>query len=295
MGAPLHRAEASAPWQRRKPTQWGEIVKTYSCSTSMFRSSPLPQVAEQLAGAGFEEIEIFDRTRTDDWLADLPYAEGLLRANGLRLRTVHLPVIGWEIDSPDETLRQLALQACLRCMAASAQLGAESAIVHPNGAHLAFTASDYGLSWQRARQSLEWLALKAGEIGIKLAAENLPAHFTPRPGMYVTDLLRMIEGLGDHVGICLDVGHSTANGISAALEARQAGDRLLALHIQDNDGSGEDQHLLPGQGVTDWVAFRQALEDVHFCGARTFEVGPGEGLPQTLQALVALRREWDGA
>ena len=26
------------------------------------------------------------------------------------------------------------------------------------------------------------------------------------------ELLEMIDGLGDHVGICLDVGHSHANG-----------------------------------------------------------------------------------
>lgn len=89
-----------------------------------------------------------------------------------------------------------------------------------------------------------------------------------------------------------EVGHSTTNGISAAIEARQAGDKLLALHIQDNDGSGEDQHLMPGQGVADWADFRRALDEVRFEGARTFEVGPGDSLDLTLHALVALRREW---
>jgi sugar phosphate isomerase/epimerase len=272
----------------------GGNVPTFSSSTSLFHATPIEQAAERLAACGFTEIEIFDGAQTDDWLDDPARTARTLQANGLRVRTVHLPVIGWEIDSPDEALRQLALQACVRAMRIAAQLGAEAAIVHPNGAHLAFTADGYGLSWHRTRQSLVWLAARAGEIGIKLAAENLPAHGTWRPGMYVSELLCMIDGLGEHVGICLDAGHSTCNHIGAGVEARLAGAKLFALHIQDNDGSGADQHLLPGRGVTDWDDFRRALDEIGFQGARTFEVGRGENLDNTLQALAALRHEWGG-
>jgi len=267
-------------------------VPAFSSSTSLLARASIQEAAERLAACGFTEIEIFDHARTDDWLDDPARTERVLRACGLRVRTVHLPVIGWEIDSPDEQLRDIALRACARAMSISAQLGAESAICHPNGAHLAFSADNYGDSWQRTRNSLEWLAGRAGQSGIKLALENLPAHFTRRPGMSVGELLCMIDGLGEHVGICIDAGHSTANGISAAAEVRQAASKLFALHIQDNDGSGADQHLMPGKGVTDWDAFRQALTEVGFSGAYTFEVGPGQCLEETLQQLAALREEW---
>lgn len=262
----------------------------YSCSTSLFGELPIEQIAERLAMAGFSQVEIFDRARTDDWLDDIDRARRALQANGLCVRTVHVPVIGWEIDSRDELLRDIALQACARSMARAAELGAEVAICHPNGAHLGFTVEDYGPGWQRTCQSLAWLAERAKETGISLAVENLPAHFTPRPGMLVQELLRMIEGLGDHVGICLDVGHSTANSVSAAEETRQAGDKLLALHIQDNDGSGADLHWLPGDGVTDWPAFWRALDEMDFQSIRrTFEVGRGQDLDETLRRLAALR------
>jgi sugar phosphate isomerase/epimerase len=267
-------------------------MPTFSSSTTILIGVPIEEAADRLAGCGFAEIEIFDGAQTDDWLDDPARTEAALRTAGLRVRTVHLPVIGWEIDSPDESLRLIALQACSRAMTLAAGLGAETAICHPNGAHLAFYASNYGDSWQRTRNSLEWLAARAGEIGIKLALENLPAHFTRRPGMYVSELLCMIEGLGEHVGICIDAGHSTANGISAAVEVRTAGAKLFALHIQDNDGSGADQHLLPGKGVTDWAGFRQALRDAQFSGAYTFEVGRGACRNDTLQQLAALRQEW---
>lgn len=269
-------------------------MPTFSSSTSLFRDATIEAAAEGLATCGFAEIEIFDRARTDDWLDDPTRTGRALRTHGLTVRTVHLPVIGWEVDSPDEALRQVALQACTRAMRTAAQLGTEIAICHPNGAHLAFYADNYGASWQRTRDSLAWLAEQAGQIGIKLAAENLPAHGTWRPGMFVRELLCMIDGLGDHVGICLDAGHSTANGISPAIEALQAGSRLMALHIQDNDGSGADQHLMPGDGVTDWDAFRRALDELGFQGARTFEVGPGACLNDTLKALSALRAAWGG-
>ena len=267
-------------------------MPVFSSSTSLLRSVPVEAAAARLAACGFIQIEIFDGAKTDDWLDDPGRTARALGTHGLSLRTVHLPVIGWEIDSPDEALRQAALKACVRAMRTAARLGAEIAICHPNGAHLAFHAHDYGASWQRTRDSLAWLAEQAGSIGIKLAAENLPAHGTWRPGMYVRELLCMIDGLGEHVGICLDAGHSTCNGISPAIEALQAGSRLMALHIQDNDGTGADQHLMPGDGVTDWGAFRSALEKLGFAGARTFEVGPGACLDDTLQALASLRAAW---
>ena len=67
---------------------------------------------------------------------------------------------------------------------------------------------------------------------------------------------------------------------------------LLALHLQDNDGLGEDQHLLPGDGTTDWGALLRALNEMRFAGLLTFEVAGGDAPCETLATLAALREEW---
>ena len=90
----------------------------------------------------------------------------------------------------------------------------------------------------------------------------------------------------------MDAGHANANGRSAAAGAREAGARLVALHIQDNDGLGDDQHWIPGRGTTDWRAFLDALDDIGFTGLRTFEVNPHGSSQASLAAVCALRDEW---
>lgn len=112
----------------------------------------------------------------------------------------------------------------------------------------------------------------------------------------MAEILALVEGLGEHVGVILDVGHATANGLRAADEALLCGPQLFALHLQDNDGLGEDQHLLPGQGVTDWDALLGALRAMDFRGLATFEIGTREDVAGTLAALAALRDQpsWNG-
>lgn len=267
-------------------------MPTYSCSTSLFEKAPLEEVIARLAEMGFREVEIFDDGRPNGWLADPTRTRRLLEGAGLRVRTVHSPEAGWDNANPDETLRMASVRACLACFGPAAEVGAEYVICHPNASLNGFRAGDYGLCWDRSRRSLERFAEEAHRLGLKVAVENLPSYGLPRPGARVYEILRLIEDLGEHVGICLDAGHSNANGLSAAQEALEAGTHLFALHIQDNDGLGQDLHWLPGQGTTDWEAFLRALDALQFLGPRTFEVGPGMDLGATLAALAALHRDW---
>ena len=264
----------------------------YSCSTSLFKEAPIEEVVGRIAEMGFREIEIFDDSRPNGWLSDPVRARRLIEAAGLRVRTVHSPEAGWDNANPDEALREASVRACLACFGPAAEVGAEYVICHPNASLNGFRASDYGLCWDRSRRSLERFAEEARRIGLKVAVENLPSYGLPRPGARVYEILRLIEELGEHVGVCLDAGHSNANGLSAADEALEAGAHLFALHIHDNDGLGKDLHWLPGQGTTDWEAFLRALDALQFTGPRTFEVGPGQCLEKTLTALAALRRDW---
>jgi sugar phosphate isomerase/epimerase len=134
-----------------------------------------------------------------------------------------------------------------------------------------------------------------------MAVENMPwrdqgmlAPDRTMPGASVPQIIGLIEGLGDHVGICLDVGHSNVVGLSAAQEALDGGALLFCLHIQDNDGLGQDQHLLPGEGTINWSDFLIALDTLHFAGMRTFEVLRGHEPDLLLQGMADLAKAWAG-
>jgi sugar phosphate isomerase/epimerase len=63
---------------------------------------------------------------------------------------------------------------------------------------------------------------------------------------------------------------------------RELGAHLIATHISDNDGSG-DQHRTPGNGSIDWPEVVRALREAGYTGLFNLEI-PGER-----HALLPLR------
>ena len=93
----------------------------------------------------------------------------------------------------------------------------------------------------------------------------------------IEDIFLLLDALDSkQVGICLDTGHLNLSEDKDQVRfIMKAGKRLKALHLADNDGSG-DQHLMPSaKGQVDFQAVIKALHDVNYDGLYNFEV-PGE-------------------
>lgn len=112
--------------------------------------------------------------------------------------------------------------------------------------------------------------------GIKVAVENL---FTFREGRPVgvldnPEILKgFIASLGsDCFSVCVDVGHAHLTGTPPQeLISGLDGGILGALHIHDNDGSG-DNHRLPWCGGIDWDAVTDSLARIGYDGEMTLEI-----------------------
>ena len=276
------------------------MMNQYAISTALFSSSK-PDVFDKIAAAGFREIELSGSSAMmQEWLCNLVVLARLVAASGLTIRSIHTPDHAWHNGALDDETRSASVAAVETTFQQAAELGAEYVIVHPNR-RSEQPSGDYKAIWQRSRESLVYLADRAKRFGIKMAVENMPwrdqSIFAPdrtMPGASVPQIIELIRGLGDHVGVCLDVGHSNAVGLSAAQEALDGGARLFCLHIQDNDGLGQDQHLLPGEGTINWPDFLMALETIHFAGMRTFEVLRGHEPALLLQGMADLAKQWTG-
>lgn len=268
-------------------------MQRYSLSSYIVQPWPRAEALALLADTGFTLVELgCDPGHLGDWSDDPAGMRRELQAHGLTAASLHIPTAAWDVGNPDAAKRRAALEAARAAFYLAAEIGAEAVICHPNASTQTFTPETFAADMARSRESVVEMAQYAADAGVRLALENLPARHLTRPGATMTEVLQLIEGLGDHVGVCLDAGHSNANGRSAAEEALEAGARLFALHIQDNDGQGEDQHLLPGRGTTDWEAFLAALDAISFTGLRTFEVGPDGSSPENVAALRALHEAW---
>ncbi len=172
---------------------------------------------------------------------------------------------------------RLKLQSRIaRCLRAAGMLGVPAIVVHPVCA-----ASTEGKTLAETvkinRRFFGDLLPPAEENHVALAFENLfVGEFTSAQAL--KELLSAFDGA--NVGYCLDVGHAHLTGQNLPETIRAMGDRLLCVHIHDNDGQ-KDNHLPPFQGNIDWATVAPALKTSGYRGDFTLEV-EARAVPQAL-------------
>jgi len=126
---------------------------------------------------------------------------------------------------------------------------------------------------------------RAKEVGITICLENLSET--------ASHLASVFKALPD-LGLTLDLGHAqllaeknTAIGI-----LDQYPDRIKHLHIHDNRGGNspsEDLHLPVGEGIVDFEAIFQKLNDIGYQETITLELKPAE-IEENLSKVIQLFR-----
>lgn len=214
----------------------------------------------------------------DDQMA---MASDFFRDSGMELWSVHLPY-GGEIDyaSPDESVRRNGQLAAERFLAATAELGASVAVMHPSSEPVP-EGEDRERHVRSIRKTLEALTPVAADLGLQIGVELLPRScLANRP----SELLRIIQGFDEEtVGVCLDTNHAN---LKTRLErvVSDVGDRIVSLHVSDNDGDDE-KHWFPMEGVIEWEPFLKALLATSYDGPFMYEARGIEDPEEAVQAL----------
>lgn len=96
-------------------------------------------------------------------------------------------------------------------------------------------------------------------------------------------------------GFCLDIGHLLLLGSDPCNAIEELGDRLVTLHVHDNDGVGDD-HIMPYLGVCNWNRVIKGLRSIGYQGTFNLETlgfnakFPKELIPDALKMLGATAR-----
>ena len=165
-------------------------------------------------------------------------------------------------------------------------LGIRAPVLHPGGKALLEQGVGYDALLEARVRGLRPLAEHVQGTGVIICLENL----TIIP--FARDLIDIIKAVGvPNLGICFDTGHlHIVNGVQRWF-IEEAGPYLKALHIADNDGSG-DQHLMPyGRGTVYWDGVMAALRRVGYGRLFNLEI-PGENgcpIPVRLAKLDYLK------
>ena len=212
------------------------------------------------------------------------------RERGIRFTQSHLPYYDlFSANDPDKV--RLMEELIRRCIIGSGMLGVKWAVTHPGTVYQA--GQDSRVSRERNLEYFMPHVETARAVGVGIALEN---DFEYRPGMpgqriycaSVYELAELVDAFDDphHVGACYDFGHAHLTGPFHRQNLNVLGERVKAVHVQDNHGSS-DEHLMPFYGTIDWKDAMAGLADIDFQGELTYEIQEfGRYLPRELKHLA---------
>ncbi len=217
-----------------------------SMTTDYVTTSGCPEpYLRRIAEAGFSHVHWCHQWSTD-FLYSTHEIDQVLRwldEFGLRLVDLHAShgvEKAWA--SSREYERLAGVELVKNRIEMAARLGTDVIILHmwrkPE------PGDDMKAQRMQLRRSLDDLERHANDHAVRIALENMPFDDF--------EDLRMLfsEYSPDYLGLCYDSGHGNMGGEGLA-HLVTLGDRLLSVHLHDNEGTS-DQHGLLYSGTVDW-------------------------------------------
>lgn len=128
------------------------------------------------------------------------------------------------------------------------------------------------------------------QYNIKVAIHNHgpeDKHF-PTPA----SALKIIGKMDPRVGLCIDVGHTVRTGQNVVDAIREAGSRLLDMHIKDlRDLMNKDSQADVGEGAMPIVAIFKQLKQMNYqgCVMLEYEINGDNPLPGMQKSFSYMR------
>ena len=136
---------------------------------------------------------------------------------------------------------------------------------------------DFSVNLERNARFFRKRAETAQQHGICLAVENMLSNnlfdgsITKRTCTSCEELMALVDSINHPmVGFCLDAGHAHYMGWDIPKAIHSMSDRLIALHLHDNDRFN-DEHLAPFSGTVDWNGCLNALKEIKYSGILMLE------------------------
>jgi sugar phosphate isomerase/epimerase len=237
-----------------------------SLTTDYIDSSgdPEPRLAA-IADAGFSHVHWCHEWNTDKLYSPGEIADvgSWLKEFGLCLLDLHASE-GREVSwgAIDEGKRRAGAALVANRMEMTAALGGDVIVLHIPF----FENLKHGGWLDPIRRSLDELEPLHRKLGVRIALENTGSDDN------WSKLNAVFSGYpAEFVGLCYDSGHGNFNAPSVD-NLRSLTGRLVAIHLHDNDGSG-DQHLLPFRGTVDWPLIMGIIAQSSYRKCVSLEVG----------------------
>jgi sugar phosphate isomerase/epimerase len=243
--------------------------------------APLEEVFAQLAGFGYDGVEIMVR-----------HPESIDRETLNRLLAQHrleAPIVGTgpiglgrnlSLSAADANVRSQAIEAARLAIEFCAGIGAILNIGQFRGAPRD-PAEQKGMS-ERFADSLQALLVTAEASDVRIALEP-QNRFQSAFLRTVAETMALIEAIGSpRLGLVVDTFHMNIEESDFCEPLRRAGERVFHVHFADN------QRGAPGTGHIPFDRIVQTLREIRYSGSISLEV------EQTPTPAEAARRAIEG-
>jgi sugar phosphate isomerase/epimerase len=253
--------------------------------TGIYAELPPEDALRRLAGIGWDTVErscehIPVIAEDADCIARARGLQELADSLGVRIAQARL-LFEAAVASSDAARRAADLAAVQREIECCAEMGIPVGVLHAGGFEVVANQAEEDALAANRIDSFTRIAAWAQAAGMRIAVENMAdcfgvAHGRRRAfGAQIAELHGLVQAVGSRtLGICLDTSHASIQGLDLPATIREASDKLIALHVADNDGTN-DQHRIPYNGRIDWLPVVAALKDIGHESPFGLEI-PGE-------------------
>ena len=222
-----------------------------------------------------EQIRLFKSTGFEgaaidlsDKNADAYKIAAAIKDEDMLVSYLHAPFNKSDDMWMDGEIGDIALAELLDCVETCSRLEIPAMVAHT---FLGFDSDN--VPTQIGIERYGALAVRANELGVKLALENTEGE------EYLAALMKELSGIPS-VSFCWDTGHELCYNYGKDMISLY-GDKLSVTHINDNLGIRDyegkityidDLHLLPFDGITDWDSVAKRIAGCGFDGPLSFEL-----------------------
>lgn len=165
------------------------------------------------------------------------------------------------------------------------KVGSDRLTIHPGWREMPSVAEEK--SYDSLIENLKQIVKFGKEKNVAICLENLDAWGRNLCSSY-DDFLKVLTAVPE-IKVTLDIGHTNTADKTPVEFFRAVSDRVLDIHIHDNDGS-KDQHKCIGEGNIDYQKVFKTCKDAGYYGPFILELFPYENLKKGQKEFVKI---WD--
>jgi sugar phosphate isomerase/epimerase len=141
-----------------------------------------------------------------------------------------------------------------------------------------------------APQTLPRIEKLVEEYNIRIAIHNHGPEdkLWPSP----LDVLKVVKNMDPRIGCCIDVGHTVRAGTDVVQAIREAGPRLLNLHMKDlTNFESKESQVAVGNGIMPVRKMFEALIATRYQGFvdLEYEIHPEDPMPGVISSFAYMR------